>query len=241
LNLQQIKSFCSKLERELITLEAERKTLQTLLEEQESKIKVLEVDKELNKKANIFIRQIAQETRLNAISSIEELVTAWSRDMYSQDYTFTMEMKEISQKESENTSQFTISPTLEKIIDGELVKRPLRGTSGGGLHEIISYILRIAFGTYNGYTGAYFLDEAFSAVSKDGVMKYLLKFMKKYNTELGLQNILITHSPEKFALISSKNYLVYKENGIAKVKETSLEEIKDMQNFDLIEIEDEDS
>ena len=241
MELQEIKRFYSKLEKELIALEAERKTLQNLLEEQEIKIKELEVDKDLNKKANIFIRQIAQETRLKSIASIEELVTSWSRDMYSQDYSFTMEMKEVSQKESENTGQFTISPTIEKLVDGNLVKRPIRGTSGGGLQEIISYVLRIAFGTYNGYTGAYFLDEAFSAVSKDGVMKYLLKFMKKYNIELTIQNILITHSPEKFALISSKNYLVYKENGLAKVKETSIEEIKEMQNFNVTEEEYEDS
>ena len=206
MELQEIKRFYSKLEKELIALEAERKTLQNLLEEQEIKIKELEVDKDLNKKANIFIRQIAQETRLKSIASIEELVTSWSRDMY------------------ENTGQFTISPTIEKLVDGNLVKRPIRGTSGGGLQEIISYVLRIAFGTYNGYTGAYFLDEAFSAVSKDGVMKYLLKFMKKYNIELTLQNILITHSPEKFALISSKNYLVYKENGLANVTEEEYED-----------------
>ena len=77
MELQEIKRFYSKLEKELIALEAERKTLQNLLEEQEIKIKELEVDKDLNKKANIFIRQIAQETRLKSIASVKTILSPW--------------------------------------------------------------------------------------------------------------------------------------------------------------------
>lgn len=235
MDFQEIKRFCNQLERELIALEAERDTLRNLLAEQESKLKELETLKENNKKASIFIRQIAADTRLNAIASIEAIVTAALREIYGADYTFTMEMKEVSTKESENTGLFTILPCVEKMIDGKLVKRPIKGSNGGGLQEIISLLLRIAFGTYNGYQGVYIFDEALSAVSKDEVMKNLLIFLDKYFKELGLQVILITHSADKFSQISNLNYLIFKEDGIAKAKKVSRDDIFDMQNFDVSE------
>lgn len=235
MDFQEIKRFCNQLERELIALEAERDTLRNLLAEQENKLKELETLKENNKKASIFIRQIAADTRLSAIASIEAILSAALKEIYSEDYSFTMEMKEVSTKESENTGLFTILPCVEKMIDGKLVKRPIKGSNGGGLQEIISILLRIAFGTYNGYQGFYIFDEALSAVSKDGVMKNLLIFLDKYFKELGLQVILITHSADKFSQISNLNYLIFKEDGIAKAKQVSKDDIFDMQNFDVSE------
>lgn len=235
MNFQEIKRFCNKFERELIALEAERNTLLILKKEHEDKVIEFEKNKELNKKANIFIRQIASETRLNAIASIEEVVTAWSREIYTPDYLFSMDMKEVSHKDSENAGLFTIQPSIEKIVGGALTKRPLKGTSGGGLHEIISLVMRLAFGTYNGYQGFYMYDEALAAVSKDDCLKDLLIFLEKYINELDMQNILITHSPEKFAQISTKNYQIFKEDGIAKAREVSMDDIKEMQNFNVSE------
>ena len=103
------------------------------------------------------------------------------------------------------------------------------------MQEILSLLLRIAFGTYNGYQGVYIFDEALSAVSKDEVMKNLLIFLDKYFKELGLQVILITHSADKFSQISNLNYLIFKEDGIAKAKKVSRDDIFDMQNFDVSE------
>ena len=142
-------------------------------------------------------------------------------------------MKEVSSKEGENTGLFTILPCIEKDIEGKRVKRPIKGSNGGGVLEIISVLLRFAFGTYNNYNGIYVLDEALSAVSKDGVMEKLLIFLDRYITELGLQVILITHSAEKFSQISTQNYLVYKEDGIAKMKLVTRDDILEMQNFDV--------
>ena len=95
--------------------------------------------------------------------------------------------------------------------------------------------MRFAFGTYNNYNGIYILDEALSAVSKDVKMEKLLIFFDRYITELGLQVILITHSAEKFSQISAQNYLVYVENGIAKMKLVSADDILEMQNFNVSE------
>lgn len=230
-----MKRYCNRIERELIALEIERNTLQALLKEQENKLKELETLKENNKKASIFIRQIAADTRINAIASIEEIVTGGLRRIYSSDYTFSLEMKEISTKESENTGLFTIVPCVEKLIEGKLVNRPIKGSNGGGLMEIISLLLRIAFGTYNGYQGVYIFDESLAAVSKDGIMKHLLIFLNEYFKELELQIILITHSAEKFSQISNMNYLIFKEDGIAKAKQITRDDIKDFQDFDVSE------
>jgi DNA repair ATPase RecN len=233
LDLSEIKNQCNKIERHLIALEAERDTLLALLEEQELKLLELETKKDYNKKGQIFLRLKAADTRIQALASIEEIVTAALREIYGEDYIFTLEMKEVSSKEGENTGLFTILPCIEKVIDGKRVKRPIKGSNGGGVLEIISVLLRFAFGTYNNYNGIYILDEALSAVSKDGVMEKLLIFLDRYITELGLQVILITHSAEKFSQISTQNYLVYKEDGIAKMKLATRDDILEMQNFDV--------
>jgi hypothetical protein len=233
LDLSEIKNQCNKIERHLIALEAERDTLLALLEEQQLKLFELETKKDHSKKGQIFLRLKAADTRIQALASIEEIVTAALREIYGEDYIFTLEMKEVSSKEGENTGLFTILPCIEKVIDGKRVKRPIKGSNGGGVLEIISVLLRFAFGTYNNYNGIYILDEALSAVSKDGVMEKLLIFLDRYITELGLQVILITHSAEKFSQISTQNYLVYKEDGIAKMKLVSRDDILEMQNFDV--------
>jgi len=233
LEISEIKKECSKIERHLIALEAERDTLSALLEEQENKLLDLEIQKEHNEKGQIFLRLKAADTRIAALASIEEIVTAALREIYGEDYIFTMEMKEVSSKEGENTGLFTILPCIEKMVNGKLVKRPIKGSNGGGVLEIISVLLRFAFGTYNNYGGIYVLDEALSAVSKDGVMEKLLIFLDRYIKELGLQVILITHSAEKFSQISAQNYLVYKELGIARLRLISRDDIIDMQDFDV--------
>jgi len=231
LDLSEIKKECNKIERHLIALEIERDALAALLEEQELKLLELETKKDHNKKGQIFLRMKAADTRVQALASIEEIVTAALKEMYGEDYKFTLELKEISSKEGENTGLFTILPCVEKLIKGKLTNRPIKGSNGGGLMEIVSVLLRFAFGTYNNYNGIYVLDEAFSAVSKDGIMGQLLIFLERYIAELGLQVLLITHSAESFSQISAQNYLVYKEDGIAKMKLASRDDILEMQSL----------
>jgi len=231
LDIDNIKLFCSKLERELIALEIERDALQALLDTQESKVAELETLKNNNKNASIFIRQIAADTRTQALAIIEQLVTAAIKPIFGEDYTFFLELKEISTKESENTGLFTIFPCIEKLQNGKLVKHPVRGGNGGGVQEIVSILLRIAFGQYSGYQGPYIFDESLGAVSKDFVFEKLLIFLDSYIKELDLQIIHITHSPELFSQISSINYQIFKENGMAKAKQVSQDDIKEMQNI----------
>ncbi len=231
MDIDNIKLFCNKLERELIALEIERDALQALLDKQESKVAELETLKNNNKNASIFIRQIAADTRTQALAIIEQLVTAALKPIFGEDYAFFLELKEISTKESENTGLFTIFPCIEKLQNGKLVKHPVRGGNGGGVQEIVSILLRIAFGQYSGYQGPYIFDESLGAVSKDFVFEKLLIFLDSYIKELDLQIIHITHSPELFSQISSINYQIFKENGMAKAKQVSQDDIKEMQNI----------
>ena len=233
MDLLEIKKECNKIERNLIALEVERDALLALLEEQELKLLELETKKDRCKKGQIFLRLKAADTRIQALASIEEIVTAGLQEICGVDYIFSLEMKEVSSKEGENTGLFTILPCIEKDIEGKRVKRPIKGSNGGGVLEIISVLLRFAFGTYNNYNGIYVLDEALSAVSKDVKMENLLLFLDRYITELKLQVMLITHSAEYFSQISAQNYLVYKEDGIAKMKLASRDDILELQNFNV--------
>jgi len=59
----------------------------------------------------------------------------------------------------------------------------------------------------------------------------MLTFIKSYMKELDLQIIQITHNPDLFSQISSINYQIFKENGMAKARQISQDDIKEMQNI----------
>jgi hypothetical protein len=231
LELSEAKKEISRLERYFIGQEFERNNLQTILDEQNAKLLEYETKKSNTRKAQIFLRQKASDTRVSALASIEEILTSAIQRIYGPDYIFIFEMKEITSKEDDFTGLYTVLPSIEKTIDGERVIRPVKGSNGGGLQEIISFLLRIAFGTYNNYEGPYIFDEALAAVSKDGIMKSLLINLKSLIIESELQIILVSHSADLFSLISDLNYRVYKEDGIAKLESVSREEILEIQNF----------
>ncbi len=227
------KKHIAKLERFYIGQESERNTLQTILDEQNNRMLAYETKKNNTRKAQIFLRQKASDTRVKALASIEEILTAAIQRIYGPDYNFIFEMKEVNSKEDDFTGLYTVLPSIEKTINGKRVTRPIKGSNGGGLQEIISFLLRIAFGTYNNYQGPYVFDEALAAVSKDGVMKNLLYFIQSLIKESELQILLVSHSADLFAQISDINYITYKEDGIAKIKSASREEILEMQTFDV--------
>ena len=62
-------------------------------------------------------------------------------------------------------------------------------------------------------------------------MANTLGFLKRYIEDLELQVILVSHSAEKFSLISNINYITYKVDGIARIESASREQILEMQNF----------
>lgn len=229
----EAKKEIARLERIYIGQESERNTLQTILDEQNESLVILETKKNNTRKGQIFLRQKASDTRVKALALIEEILTSAIQQIYEPDYVFVFEMKEVNSKEDDFTGLYTVLPSIEKTIDGERVIRPVKGSNGGGLQEIVSFLLRIAFGTYNNYQGIYVFDEALAAVSKDGIMKHLLYFIKSLIKESDLQILLVTHSADVFSQISDLNYLTYKEDGIAKLAAVSREDILEMQKFDV--------
>ena len=229
----EAKKEISRLERFYIGQESERNTLQTILDEQNASLILLETKKNNTRKGQIFLRQKASDTRVKALACIEDILTSAVQRIYGIDYRFIFEMKEVTTKEDDFTGLYTVLPSIEKTINGKKVIRPIKGSNGGGLQEIISFLLRIAFGTYNEYDGIYVFDEALAAVSKDGVMKNLLSFIKSLIKESDLQILLVTHSAELFSQISDLNYQTYKEDGIGKRRAVDREDILEMQDIDV--------
>ena len=227
------KKEINRLERFYIGQESERNTLQNILDEQIENLALLESKKNNTRKGQIFLRQKASDTRVKALASLEDIITEAVQRIYGEDYRFILEMKEVTTKEDDFTGLYTVLPSIEKTINGKKVIRPIKGSNGGGLQEIISFLLRIAFGTYNEYKSIYVFDEALAAVSKDGVMKNLLSFIRSLIKESDLQILLVSHSAELFSQISDLNYLTYKEDGIGKMRAVDREEILEMQNFDV--------
>ena len=109
MEFSEIKKEINKIERHLIGQESERNTLQNILTEQENNLKNLENKKGNTKKAQIFLRQRASDTRLKALASIEEILTSAIQKIYGDDYVFSFEIKEIHSKDDDFSGQFSIA------------------------------------------------------------------------------------------------------------------------------------
>ena len=101
-----------RLERFYIGQESERNTLQTILDEQNASLIILETKKNNTRKGQIFLRQKASDTRVKALASIEDILTSAVQRIYGTDYRFIFEMKEVTAKEDDFTGLYTVLPSI---------------------------------------------------------------------------------------------------------------------------------
>ena len=224
LDIYQIKKECNEIKVELSRQLALKEILDEQLLEIENKILETEELIESTNSAFFFLKQRAADTRSQAIPVIEKAVSDGLSYMFQEEYIFKFKSNESS---TSDTSAFNLVPKIYKKIDGKIVERCPYTSNGGGLQEIISILLRFSFIVYRKYNGIVILDEALASVSADKMMDRLIEFLKSYVETLGLQCLFITHRADRFVLISNKNFLITRENGLAVVNEMTREEMLD--------------
>lgn len=213
-----IKRDLQNIKNDLLVRKTQKNGLEKRIEEIETKKNNIEILSEDTNAAFIFLKQRAADTRNQAMSTIEKVVSDGLTYMFQEQYLFQFKPNENSSSE---TGAFNLTPKVIKEIDGELVEKCPYNSNGGGLIEIISILLRFSFIVYRRYNGLVLLDEALASVSADKMMDRLVAFLNAYIEDLRLQSIFITHRPDRFAKIANKNFLVVRENGLAVAKEMS--------------------
>ena len=130
----------------------------------------------------IFMK-VVDKQRENLKNKIEKLLTIGLQEIFEEDIKFKIDL---SVKRNKLWAEFFIEKNgfKEKLSH-----------QGGGVVNVISFLLRVMFIKLLNLKPFLILDEGFSMVSRNYANK-LANFCKKINEDLGIQMIIVTHHPE---------------------------------------------
>lgn len=188
LQIEEISTLFTKKEKEAISLQSELNVLKKDLQNTELDIsRLLELKVQTAKAVEVLM--ILQETNRQLIQEhFEKIVTYALHFIYNADYTFKFDFQRKGNFQGLNFN--IISPSSQEPLD-------LLESSGGGVLDIVSLALRVAFLdlAYPKVEGPLILDESLKHLSKEYLSK-AADFLNVISDKLGRQVILVTHQHE---------------------------------------------
>lgn len=183
----------------------EKKSIENNLKRLKESLKKLDDESEDLILVDTLLKETADFSRLQSSKEIEAIVTTCLDLVFSSKMEFKIEL---SQLRGKNSAEFFI---IEMDQDKKYTYK-IEDTRGGGVIDILSLALRIAFilKIHPPIKGPIVLDEPAKHVSDDYVFN-IADFIKKISEEFGKQIIIISHN-EHLASIGDKSYKIYKEN-----------------------------
>lgn len=213
MNLEELNQ---KLEQINSKLNIEKGKLQVISQNFENKKK--ELDKEIKyedllTKVILLFQKTATYAREQSKRQVEDLVTRCLQFIFETDIEFLIEL---SEKRSVPNAEFYVRSNYDEgysIITKPELER------GGGVVDIISIALRIAFIQLHKpvLQGPIILDEPGKHVSEDYIFN-LGDFLSKSSSLFKRQIIMVTHNAH-LAQICDKSYSVDIKNGVSCVEE----------------------
>lgn len=194
-----------------------QKILQDQSYEIEMKISKLKIEERLFEEVVILLQKVAEYARNQAKSQIEELVTRCLQYILENSTEFIIEF---SESRNLPIAQFY----AQTIYDGYSVKSKPENSRGGGIVDIVTLALRIAFLEIHEprLEGPLFLDEPGKHVSNDYIFN-LGEFIRECANLFDRQIIMVTHN-DYLSQICDTSYRVEIKNGISQVLKLSKEE-----------------
>ena len=209
LNLIQLDNDINKLKEFISKEEGKRDKLIEQLHQNEIKLDKTIQEIELLDKVTILFQKTSEFARNQATRQIETLVTKCLQYVFENNVVFKIELDELTNKA--NPEFF-----VENEIDGVIIKTKPELSRGGGVVDIVSLALRIAFLQIHKPTieGPLILDEPAKHVSEDYIYN-VGDFLKKTSEMFNRQIIMITHNQHLSAL-SNKSYKIELIGSISK-------------------------
>lgn len=185
-------------------LEEKKKSLDDSLEKIKKETDTLE-------KLTILFQKTSRYARNQGKTQIESLTTRSLKYIFKRDYDFQIE---ISEKRNTSSADFFV---LEETDNG-LVKTKPEISKGGGIVDIVSLALRMAF--LENYRpkveGPLILDEPAKHVSEEYIFD-IGDFLLQFSQQMNRQIIMITHN-NHLASLAKTSYKVSQEDGISHVE-----------------------
>lgn len=156
---------------------------------------------ELLDKVIILFQKTSEFAREQAKSQIESLVTKCLQYIFDTDLEFIIEIEELRSKAS---AEFYVVTETEDLV----IKTKPEISRGGGIVDIVSLALRIAFLQIHkpNIEGPLILDEPAKHVSEDYIYN-VGDFLKQTSRMFNRQIIMITHN-QHLAALGDKGYRV---------------------------------
>lgn len=165
-------------------LQKEEASLLSDIQTAKAEMKLFESSAEVLKVATAIRKQEMQ-------TKIEELVTKGVRAVFQRDdYTFRFKLNVTSK-------YIAMVPIIESTHDNQKIENDILDGHGGGLADIVSFILRVTFLVISRPKLARFMivDEMFKHVD-EGRIRGVTTLLKELSQSLGIQFVLVTHQTE---------------------------------------------
>lgn len=188
--------------------------LKEQLESNNSKVIKINLELDLLSKVSILFQKTSEFAREQAKSQIESLVTKCLQFVFDSDIKFLIEIEELRGKA--NAEFYVVNE-----VDDILIKTKPELSRGGGVVDIVSLALRIAFLQIHKpkIQGPLILDEPAKHVSEEFVFN-VADFLKQTSELFNRQIIMVTHN-NHLAAIGTNAYKVELKGSISSVVEVT--------------------
>ncbi|MBU5314289.1 ATPase [Tissierella carlieri] len=199
--LQELDDYLIKSKEYLARELGKRDKIKEQLKVQKDALQNIEYELGLLSKVNILFQKTSEFAREQAKSQIESLVTKCLQFIFESDIEFLIEIEE---QRGKSNAEFYVINKIEDI----LVKTKPELSRGGGVVDIVSLALRIAFLQIHKpkIQGPLILDEPAKHVSDEFIFN-VADFLKQTSELFNRQIIMVTHN-HHLAAIGSNAYRV---------------------------------
>ena len=211
MDLRELDQNLSKLNNKILSDEGKIEILNDQLEKIEKKLEDKEKYSEVLTQVSLLFQKTSEFAREQSKRQIEDTVTKCLQFIFETDIEFLIEL---SEARSVPIAEFYVQSNYS---EGYSIKTKPEIARGGGVVDIISLALRIAFLQQNqpSLSGPLILDEPGKHVSNDYIFN-LGEFLKQSSNVFNRQIIMVTHNPH-LSQISDKSFYVKNKGGISEV------------------------
>lgn len=208
---RELEDAILKLNSFLAKEQGKRERILEQIEENKKMIKEINEQIELNEKVSILLQKTSEFARNQAKLQIESLVTNCLQYIFESNVEFKIEIEESYSKPS---AEFYVITKDNDIT----VKNKPELSRGGGVIDIISLALRIAFLQIHKpkIEGPLILDEPAKHVSEEYIYN-VAEFLKKASEMFQRQIIMVTHN-NHLSAIGTNTYRVQLKGSISQVE-----------------------
>ena len=211
MDLKELDQNLSKLNNKILSDEGKIEILNNQLKKIEKNLEDKEKYSEVLTQVSLLFQKTSEFAREQSKRQIEDTVTKCLQFIFETDIEFLIEL---SEARSVPIADFFVQSNYS---EGYSIKTKPEIARGGGVVDIISLALRIAFLQQNQpiLSGPLILDEPGKHVSDDYIFN-LGEFLKQSSNIFNRQVIMVTHNPH-LSQISDKAFQVKNKKGISEV------------------------